>query len=73
MSHSSTNGKASKRHLKVYRGHFQLGHRHTFKSHPVIRLGGLYLTHLDFQIGDAIEVSTEQGRIIITKVNPANV
>ena len=67
------NSKSSKRQLKVYRGHHQLRYRHTFKAHPVIRLGGLYLSQLDFQIGDAIEVTTEQGRIIITKVKPENV
>jgi hypothetical protein len=63
-----TNGKASKRLLKVYRGHFCVGLRHIYKAHPVIRLGGIYLSALDFQIGDEIEVTTERGRILITKV-----
>ena len=28
----------------------------------------MYLSTLDFQIGDAIEVHTEKGKIVITKV-----
>src|SRR5436190_2243947 len=60
-------GKPAKRYLKVYRGHFPIC-RHRYKAHPVIRLGGIYLAALKFQIGDAIEVATEDGRIVITKV-----
>ena len=65
----STHRNGSKRKLKVYRGHYQLGFRRIFKPHPVIRIGGHYLTQLGFQVGDMIEVSTEKGRIVITKVN----
>ncbi len=63
----------SKRKLKVYRGHFCLRFGHAYKAHPVIRLGGIYLSALDFHIGDVIEVSAEKGRIVITKVNDGNV
>lgn len=59
----------SKRLLKVYRGYYCIGRMHVYKPHPVIRLGGIYLSALDFQIGDAIEVQAVLGRIIITKVN----
>jgi hypothetical protein len=62
----------SKRKLKVYRGHFCLRFGHSYKAHPVISLGGIYLSAFDFQIGDVIEVSTEKGRIVITKVNVKN-
>jgi len=63
----------SKRLLKVYRGHYLIRYRRSLTPHPVIRLGGNYLSHLGFQVGDAIEVSAEQGRITITKVKPENV
>ncbi len=41
---------ASRRQMKVYRGHFVLKYGRVFKAHPVIRLGGIYLSALDFQI-----------------------
>jgi len=60
----------SKRVLKVYRGHHHgSGFRNVYKPHPVIRLGGVYLSTLDFQIGDRIEVKVKRGEIVITKVN----
>ncbi len=39
-----------------------------YKRHPVIRLGGNYLSALDFKIGDTIAVSLSPGKIVITKV-----
>lgn len=60
----------SKRILKVYRGSYCLRFGRIYKAHPVIRLGGLYLSALDFKIGDMIEVQTERGKIVITKVTP---
>lgn len=63
-----SNHICSKRLLKVYRGHYCLRYGHVYKPHPVIRLGGIYLSVLDFQIGDKIEVQTERGKIVITKV-----
>lgn len=53
-----------KRILKVYYGH----HGNSYKQHPVIRLGGDYLTQMEFKIGDAIEISMQLGQIIITKL-----
>jgi hypothetical protein len=38
----------------------------------LVRLGGIYLSAPNFQIGDAIKVSAEKGRIVITKVNAIN-
>ncbi len=35
--------------------------------HPVIRLGGKYLEHWGFHIGDSIEVDLEIGRITIVR------
>ena len=64
-----SNQTPSKRVLKVYRGHHCSGIRHQiYKPHPVIRLGGVYLSALDFQIGDMIEVEVRRGEIVITKV-----
>ena len=51
---------------KVYRG-YQKRSRYVLKEHPIIRLSGIYLSDFDFKIGDKIEVSTEKGRIVITK------
>ena len=34
----------------------------------MIRFGGVYLSALDFQIGDSIEITVERGKIVITKV-----
>ncbi len=53
---------------KVYRGYQKRSH-YVLKEHPIIRLSGIYLSNFDFEIGDNIEVSTEKGRIVITKVN----
>ena len=71
MSNSNqTRHKFTRRHLKVYRGFYQVGYRKHLKPHPIIRLGGNYLENLGFQVGDSIEVRTEQERIVITKLNP---
>jgi hypothetical protein len=37
------------------------------KRYPVIHLAGNYLAESNFKIGDAIEVSLERGKIVITK------
>ena len=62
-----------KRILKVYSGYYCSSIGHRYKSHPVIRLEGIYLSAIDFQIGDKIEVTTEHGRILITKAVSENV
>ena len=49
------------RRLKVY-----YGHGTNYARHPVIRLGGKYLSLQDFKIGDMVEVTLEAGRIVIT-------
>jgi len=51
------------RRLKVY-----YGHHGNYTQHPVIRLGGKYLSLQDFKIGDKVEVTLEPGRIVITKL-----
>ena len=52
------------RRLKVYYGH----HGNSYQRHPVIRLGGKYLSLLDFKIGDMIEIKMERDSILITKL-----
>jgi hypothetical protein len=42
------------------------------KAYPVIRMGGIYLAKLNFEIGDTIEVIFEPGRITIMKVDIVN-
>ena len=54
----------SKRYLKVY--YFHNGF--PYIPIPVIRLGGKYLSNLDFKIGDTIEVVLETGKIVMSKV-----
>ena len=51
---------------KVYRGFQRRGY--SFKEHPFIRLGGIYLSDFDFEIGDTIEVTIEPGKISINKM-----
>ena len=58
-----------KRILKVYYGH----HSNSYKQHPVIRLGGFYLSSVDFKIGDAVEVTLEHNQIVIKKIEPKNI
>jgi hypothetical protein len=68
MTEETNQNKFSKRVLKVY--YTQPPFR---KRHPLIRLCGFYLAQLDFQIGDAIEVTTERGKIVITKASEQGV
>jgi hypothetical protein len=56
----------SKRIRKVYHAYYP-GNR---DPHPVIRIGGKYLSALEFDIGDTVEVVMEPGRIVITKIPP---
>ena len=49
--------------MKVYKGH----HYHSYKPHPVIRLGGSYLAKLGFKIGDTLNIEMSNGQISITK------
>ena len=51
--------------MKVYKGH----HYHSYKPHPVIRLGGSYLAKLGFKIGDRLTIELTHGLIQIKKVN----
>jgi len=51
---------------KVYRGyHKRRGY--AYIPHPIVRIGGSYLSQFDFEIGDTIEVLIEKGRIVISK------
>jgi hypothetical protein len=59
----NTNG-SSKRFYKVYYGNYT----YTNERHPLIRLKGKYLNDLNFKIGDVIEITFEDNRIIIEKV-----
>lgn len=63
MNRKVNKERFSKRLLKVYYNQYP----EAKKPHPVIRLGGIYLSHLDFQIGDEIEVIVEPGIIMISK------
>jgi hypothetical protein len=55
---------------KVYYAYYD---REWGSPHPVIRLGGKYLQVFGFNIGDAIEVHLDHGRITIVKVQDADV
>ncbi len=50
------------RTLKVYE---QSGYK--YKPIPTIMLRGQWLAELNFQIGDNISVSCEEGKLVITK------
>lgn len=58
--------KMSTRHLKIY-----YGYTNTYQRHPVIRIGGHYLSKMDFKIGDKIVVSIQKNEISIKKVLPS--
>jgi hypothetical protein len=58
-----TNKKSRTRKLKVY-----YGHHGNYKQHPVIRLGGNYLASWGFKIGDVVELTFEENRLVITKL-----
>jgi hypothetical protein len=42
------------------------------KPHPMIRMRGKYLADLGFNVGDAIDVRLDFGRITISKARPLN-
>ena len=54
----------NKRQLKIYYGY----HGNSDKKRPYIRLCGDYLSQMDFKIGDEIEITMEQNRILISKL-----
>lgn len=54
----------SKRILKVCYGHYS----YSSKRHPVINLGGKYLTMFDFKIGDFVEITLNKGCITIVNI-----
>jgi hypothetical protein len=58
--------KETKRLRKVYHAYYP-GNK---DPHPVIRIAGKYLSGIEFDIGDMVEVVMEPGRIVITKVLP---
>lgn len=64
MSNSENSNGQSKRLYKVYYGNYT----YTNERHPLIRLKGKYLSNLNFKIGDVIEITFEDNRIIIEKV-----
>ena len=55
---------ASTRRLKVYYGF----HGPPYKQHPVIRIAGNYLSKMGFRIGDHVEITMEENRIVISKL-----
>jgi hypothetical protein len=64
MSTEENANGSSKRYYKVYYGNYT----YTNERHPLIRLKGKYLNDLNFKIGDVIEITFEDNRIIIEKV-----
>jgi len=56
----------SKRRLKIYYGF----HSNSDKQRPVIRLCGDYLSKMDFNIGDMVEITVNKECITITKTKP---
>lgn len=60
---TTINAKRAKRKV-----HYAFARRRDkYVKHPAIRIGGEYLEHYGFKIGDEIEVSCEYGRIVIRK------
>ena len=55
--------KSNNRKLKVY-----YGPNRKHKGCPVIHLSGNYLTRNGFKIGDEINVTLEENKIVISKV-----
>jgi len=53
------------RKLKVYYTY----HRNSKTRQPMIRLGGRYLSRLNFLVGDMIVISVEGRRLVIEKVS----
>ena len=64
MSADENSNGASKRLYKVYYGNYTYSN----ERHPLIRLKGKYLADLNFKIGDVIEITFEDNRIVIEKV-----
>ena len=64
MSSEDNSNGSVKRFYKVYYGHYT----HSNERHPLIRLKGKYLNDLNFKIGDVIEITFEDNRIVIQKV-----
>ena len=58
------NSSPTKKIRKVYYGFYP----HCKKPHPVINLKGLYLSRMNFEIGDSIDVVMEPGLITIRKI-----
>ena len=57
-----------KRTLKVCYGFYSCSNR----KHPLINLGGHYLSQFGFNVGDFVEVTLENGQIVIQKVTTVN-
>jgi len=64
MSTEEDSNGSIKKLYKVYYGNYT----YTNELHPMIRLKGKYLNELNFKIGDVIEITFEDNRIIIEKV-----
>ena len=64
MNNSDNSNGTVKRLYKVYYGNYT----YTNERHPLIRLEGKYLTDINFKIGDVIEITFEDNRIVIEKV-----
>jgi hypothetical protein len=64
MSTEENSNGSSKRYYKVYYGNYT----YTNERHPLIRLKGKYLNDINFNIGDVIEITFEDNRIVIEKV-----
>jgi hypothetical protein len=60
MSQATT----SKRTLKITYGYHGCSNR----MHPQINVGGFYLTQFGFKVGDFVELSLENGQIVIKKI-----
>lgn len=64
MSAEETPAVALNKKQKVYYAFYP----NAIKTHPMIRLAGLYLQTFDFNVGDTIEVAVNTGEIRIKKV-----
>jgi hypothetical protein len=64
MSMEDKSNNSVKRMYKVYYGNYT----YTNERHPLIRLKGKYLNDLNFKIGDVIEITFEDNRIVIEKL-----
>ena len=63
----NTSDTAQVKRFRVYYRHYD---NWVNNSYPMIRIGGKYLSHWNFEIGDTIEVTFEHGRITIAKAPP---